>query len=297
MKAETMNSLREIGALLDQKQLLRVHDGGIVMPDETAGSKSTKGKEKSYVSRRQRRSATRSRQRAAGRQGQTHRPRPPRRSGDPDVRTSLQKRYEAEIDAVLEAYPGTQKWHQTDGMWLRTDSAILYGLGKKATFLTALPYTPTLTIKSWGFWTTAISTEWIGPRHTNFPEGTICAFEPKDETWGVEDGIVKLLDLYSVWACRHLHLEASGRWPGRQVVHHPYERLSELRADEFCGCDNSDMLYGNCCQKRDLARDQYADRLDFVSNFPNGGARKPPEEILKVIRSREEPPPILSLFS
>ena len=290
-----MNSLREIGVLLDQNQFPRVYNGGVVMPGETAVRSLMPGKEKEYGRPRQRRPATGSWQGPTGRQGQTYRPRSSRRAA-PNISSSLQEQYEAELDEIQEAYPGTKSWHQTEGLWLLTESTILNGLGKKATFLTAIPYTSTSTVRSWGYWTTAISAQWIGPRHTNFTDGSICAFEPRDKTWVIGENLLRLLDLYSLWALRHLHLEKFGRWPGYQSVSHPYERLSELRDDEFCGCGNSDKLYGDCCKKQDLARDRVADALDFFDRT-NGGSRTPPEAISKFISRGEEPPSIIALLS
>ncbi len=296
VQTDIQNTLREIGAQLDQNLFPSVYNGGIVMPSETTVSPSTLGKEKNYASSRQRRPATRPWQGAARRQRQAYRPRPTR-GATSVVCSGLQKKYEAELDEVLEAYPGTKCWHQAEGMWLLTDSILLDGLGKKATFLTIIPYIKKFVAKSWGFWTTPIYNEWIGPRHTNFPDGSICAFEPRDGTWVGGDRIVTLLDLYSLWALRHLHLKILGKWPGYQSVPHPYERVTELRDDEYCGCANSDRMYVDCCKKHDLARDQPADALDFLLNFANGGSRTPPKDILKFIRHREEPPPIINFLS
>lgn len=265
------------------------------MPGETTVPREKLGKETENVKRRKRRSATEPRQRAAGRQGQAHRSGSSRRSGPPVICASLQKQYAAELDAVQEAYPGTKVWHKTEGLWLLTESTILSGLGKKATFLTAIPYRQASTAKSWGFWTTAISAQWIGPRHTNFPDGSVCAFELRDETWVMGDSIVTLLDLYSVWACRHFHLETFGRWPGRQAVHHPFERLTELNDDEFCGCDGSGKLYRDCCKKHDLDEDRIALAADFRIHYCDG-LRSPPELISKFVRYGGELPPFVGLL-
>ncbi len=290
-----MTILREVGAQLDHDCYPRIHDGGVVLP-AAAVSCSTRSKEKTNVTSRQRRSTTRPWQGPSGRQRQAYRPRPAR-GATPVVCSGLQKQYEAELDAVQEAYPDTECWHEIEGMWLLTESTLLHGLGKKATFLTMLPYNKKFAVKSWCFWTTPIFVDWIGPRHTNFPDGSICAFEPRDKTWISGDSIVKLLDLYSLWAFRHLHLEICGRWPGYQSVRHPYERLTELRDDEHCGCAHSDRMYADCCKKRDLARDKTADARDFLLNITEGGLREPPKDILKFIRHREEPPPIINFLS
>lgn len=289
MDFKAQELLREIGSDLDHHEFPCVYDGGVVMPSETTSLPSTLGREKNNVSPRQRRPA------AGSWQGPTRRQGPPRKTA-PVICAGLQKQYEAELDAVQEAYPGTKSWHQIEGLWLLTESTILNGLGKKATFLTAIPYTLTSTARSWGYWTTALSAQWIGPRHTNFPDGSICAFEPRDKTWVIGDTLIKLLDLYSVWALRHLHLEKLRRWPGYQSVPHPFERLWELRDDEFCGCGNSDKLYIDCCKKQDLAKDGKADLIYFL-RWANGGSRKPPEDILNFINRRKEPPPIIALLS
>ena len=301
VQTEIIKILQEIGTQLDQHQFPTVYNGGVVMPSETTVSPSTMGQEKSNDTSRQRRPAARPWQGAPGWQRQAYRPRPTR-GATPVVCSGLQKKYEAELDAVRKAYPGTECWHQAEGMWLLTDSILLVGLGKKATFLTMIPYIKKFAAKGWGFWTTPIYNEWIGPRHTNFPDGSICAFEPRDETWTSGDSIVTLLDLYSLWALRHLHLEIFGRWPGHQSVPYPYERLTEFRDNEHCGCGNSDRLYVDCCKKHDLARDQKADALEFLLNFSNGGLRTPPKDILKFIHllkfihHREEPPPIINFL-
>ena len=149
----------------------------------------------------------------------------PARETAPLVSTSLQTHYDEELDAIQMAYPGTQVWHQDDGLWLLTKSSLVTDLRQAAIFLTGISYAQS-GVKAWGFWTHPLaSATWIGPRHTNFPDGSICAFHPTDGTWLIGDPIVQLLDLYSVWAVRHLHLTVVGRWPGPQAVIHPYERI------------------------------------------------------------------------
>jgi hypothetical protein len=179
-------------------------------------------------------------------------------------------------------------------MWLLTNSAVLNGLGKKATFLVAIPFDPRLRVRSWGFWTTVIGVRWIGPRHTNWPDGDICAYTPSDGTWKVGGSLVKLLDLNTLWALRHLHFEEFGRWPGYHSAPHPYERITELQDDEFCGCENSHRLYRDCCKVSDLAEDQARIALDFCLRYLGGGTRRAPEIIAKFAMRRSDPPQIRS---
>lgn len=243
---------------------------------------------------RQRRSEARSWEGASGRQGSARRSWSPRQTA-PVVCTYLQEKYEDELDAVHEAYPSTQIWHQEAGLWLLTESSLLPGLRQKAIFLTGIFFARKI-VRSWGFWGDFLAgSTWIGPRHTNFPDGSVCAFEPTDGTWIIGDSIVELLDLYTLWALRHLHLQVFGRWPGHQAVRHPYERILELREDEHCGCGQSDKLYGECCRNKDLARSRIADAVNFNLHF-SGGLRKPPSSVVKFIHEQIEPPQFSDLL-
>lgn len=127
---------------------------------------------------------------------------------------------------------------------------------------------------------------WIGPRHTNFPDGSICAFDPADSTWVLGDPLVELLDIYTIWAVRHLYLQTFGRWPGRQSVAHAAERVLEFRPDEYCGCAEGHRLYRECCMTKDLARNRIEDSLTFF--WRTGGFRNPPDAVKKFVSERRE---------
>ncbi len=289
MHINSQNILEKIGCQLDNNIFPLVKNGGIVMPNDSAVSLSTMGEEKENERKRKRRSKTRSRNGTTGRE----------RASDQTssiICTDFQTQYESELNAVLEAYPKTRVWRQPDGLLLLTESALLASNHLPATFFIMIPYAKTEVVKGWGFWTSAIGIEWIGPRHTNFPDGSICAFEPSDGTWSKGDPIIELIDLYSLWALRHIHLKIFGRWPGRQAVHFPYERILELRSDEYCGCKHSDKLYGECCQKNDLKRNRVSDAVNFTITFHNG-FRNPPDIVTNIILYRTNPPKINDLVS
>lgn len=294
--SETKNMLWEIGLLLDRNQYPRIYNGGLVKPGDASIVSSIPGEESKHVNQRQRRSTARSRNGAARWQRASNRAWTTGTTA-PFINPDIRKNYEEEIEAVQEAYPGTKVWQQETGLWLLTESTVLPGLGKKATFLTAIPYSENLVQKSWGFWTTTVSYEWIGPRHTNFPDGSMCAFDHKDGTWAIGDNIIKLLDLYTLWALRHAHLKVFGRWPGRQAVPYSYERVTELKDDEYCGCDNADHLYADCCKKYDRAKPLIKIFLDFMYHTKGHITRQPPPEILKFLDNRESPPPIKNLLT
>jgi len=269
----------------------RIKNGGFVTPSGLAVP-PTLGEEKYYEE--QRRSATRSRKGTPGGERSAGRPWSARQAA-PLVSTSSQVRYEDELDAIRHAYPGTKVWQQEDGLWLLTESSLLLGLRKAAIFLIGVSYTKTI-VQGWGFWRCSLGgLTWIGPRHTNFPDGSICAFHPTDGSWVFGDRIVELLDLYTLWALRHLHLEVFGRWPGQQAVFHPYERILELKEDEYCGCGRFDRLYGECCRDRDVSRNRIADAVNFVIEFA-GGLRNPPSAIVRSAREQSEPPPLNDLL-
>lgn len=187
-------------------------------------------------------------------------------------------------------------WREDDALWLLTRSSLLPGLWQRALFVTALSFGRAL-VRGWGFWETiATSPIWIGPRHTNFPDGSICAFDPADKTWLIGDSVVELIDLYTLWALRHLHLQIFGRWPGRQSAHYPSERIAEINDDEYCGCGKSDRRYRDCCKHADLARDQVRDAVNYQLRC-FGGLRFPPRSVTQFVSRRSNPPRIDQLLS
>lgn len=242
-----------------------------------------------YERQRTRRSKTRPRDGTTRRQG-------PASEASSLICADLQTRYESELNAMYEAYPKTRVWKQQEGMLLLTESALLSGLEQPAIFLVAIPYAKHLFVRGWGFWgVSVVGIEWIGPRHTNFPDGSICAFEPSDGTWKSGDSLTQLLDFYSLWALRHLHMKVFDRWPGYQAVHTPYERILELRPEEHCGCEHSDRLYGECCQKNDKKRNIIADAINFTLKS-HGGRRMPPPMVTDFVLNRTNPLNVADLF-
>ena len=282
--------LSEIGEQLDRNIFPVVENGGIVMPSTSAKSLLIMGEENDHDRpRRQNRPETKSRKRASGRKGKT-RKHGTTNAAAPVISQNLEQIYFSEIDAILEAYPETQIWKQEGGMWLLSYSSLLTDTLDNAAFLCAIPFLPTISVRSWGFWN---SSSWIGPRHTNPPDGTICAFEPSDGTWFPGDSIVKLLDIYSLWAVRQLHLQRFNHWPGAQVAHNAFERLTEVKEDELCGCGSLYKSYGECCKPKDLKRNQITDAISFI--LEGGADRQPPAEVVRFIKEKNNPPLILNL--
>jgi hypothetical protein len=293
MEARALAILARMGDQLDKHVFPGVADGGLVVLNESSVplNEST---ERNHGRKEERGSA------AGSRSGTTGRERSPggaRPAGDAAsvIGAGLQAQYEAQLSALGTHYPGAQFWHQNDGVWLLTPSTLLPELDQSAIFITGISFS-VRKVLSWAFWANALAyVQWIGPRHTNFPDGSICAFEPLDGTWEFGDPLVDLLDIYTLWAVRHLHLQQFGRWPGYQSIHFAGERLLELRGDEHCGCANSARLYADCCMPRDMAGNRIAQLLDF--HRKTGGTRKPPEPVVKFARSQEHLPDLANLVS
>jgi hypothetical protein len=293
MDAVTQEDLAQIGRALDRHQFTRVLNGGLVVLDEHVVP-LTASTERFYERENERGSAVGARQRSAGWQRPSGGSWPPSATAQV-VCADPEEQYKAELDGLAEHYPGAQFWHQNEGVWLLTKSRLLSGLRQYAIFLTGI-FFPGRMVRSWAFWADPVAFPlWIGPRHTNFPDGSVCAFEPMDRTWIFGEPLVKLLDLYAVWALRHLHLQAFGRWPGQQAIHFPGERILELSADEHCGCANSERLYGECCMPKDMAGDRIAACLAFF--WRTGGFRVPPQPVVDFVRHGKTVPSVADLFN
>ena len=296
MNAQAKKLLEEVGSQLDAGIFPIVKNGGIVMPSDLPRPSHTLGLEKCDVRRQERPEGKWPAWESWSRRGESRqwsrkpwqpwesRPRPRAAStAAPLVGSPSSTAYERELGALQQFYPGVQQWEQDQGIWLLVESGLLPGLRQSALFLVGVSYS-CATVRSWAFWQDPLAAPtWIGPRHTNFPHCSICAFEPADGTWSYGEPLVALLDLYTVWAVRHLYLHVFEHWPGPQAVHLPYERLLELNPDEHCGCGSKNGRYGECCRPSDLARNRMKDAVEFV--FWSGGAlRSAPEAVERFVR-------------
>lgn len=278
--------LQRIGEVLDARQAVRVKDGGIIILDPE--SASTAVQEKNDEQRQGAgRPAARSRQRSARRQGPSRRSRPP---GTQPRLLCLSAAYQQQLEDVRRAYPGATITLDEHGVWLSARSQLLAGIGREAIFLIALPDKSEVEPRGWAFWDQGGEIEWIGDRHTNFFDGSVCAYSTaNDRAWSPGGDLRTLLDLYTVWALRHLHLAVIGRWAGRQYAlldpagrPMPYYRLMEFRDGELCSCD-SGSRYGNCCKPHDLAQNFPSVVRQFQALHQGRGIhdRQPPDPIIR----------------
>jgi len=275
--------LQQVGVELKELRQVRVQTGGLVVPDYApAGEAKENG---NGERQKQARPAARSRSRHPGRQG------PPRRlrstGSAPQLRgVELRAHYEAQVVELQKAYPSARVVaSDAGGMWLQVESAVLNGLDHTATFLVAVPFSADQFPKSWGFWNLEDGPTWIGRRHTNFADGSVCAFVPDSQTWTPGGRLDALLDLYSVWALKQLHLAVFGRWPGGQFSPHPFYSLIEFGDDELCSCKNEPPRhYGDCCKPDHLRQPLLALKADFELKMRCRLIdRNPPQHILDFI--------------
>ncbi len=298
LSGDARSELRRIGEGLDARQPVRVKDGGIVILDP--GPALAAVQEKSDEQRQgTRRPAARSRQGSARRQGPSGRLRP---SGAEPRVVGLAGNYARQLEDVQRAYRGTSLLPDEDGVWLLARSRILDKLAREAIFLIALPDIPDVEPRGWAFWEQAGQVEWIGPRHTNMGDGSVCAYHSKfDKAWAPGGDLRTLLDLYSVWTLRHLHLAAFDRWAGRQYAMpdeagrcDPYYRLVQFKPDEQCSC-GSERRYGECCRPRDLKLPFLGIRRAF--EIRNCGQnildRAPPKAVLDAVTAGRNAPPAI----
>lgn len=287
MEPSSRDVLTEIGRQLDVNVFPQVFDKGVVMPSASDVASSALGEEIDYEQQRPRGPAAGSRKGTARRKGTSSRSR--QASASPRISNGLLRTaYEKQLTSLEKAYPESRVFPDDDGMWLQTQSSVLSGLDYGATFLIALPFAPGVGPRAWGFWNGPGGPHWIGPRHTNFLDGSVCAFSPGDNVWTEGGNLTSLMDLYTVWALRHLHLTALGRWPGRQYslpapneVLNPYYRLVQCKDDELCGCGSLNARYAECCKPRDLRFDFGRLAQEFVRRMGGRlGDRKPPLAIV-----------------
>jgi hypothetical protein len=68
----------------------------------------------------------------------------------------------------------------------------------------------------------------------------------------------------------------------------------EFKDDEFCGCDQSDKYYRDCCKEKDILRDPMAAHRSYL--LQTGGVRRPPDSVMNFVRSQGEPPKLKELL-
>lgn len=255
MNPQTADLLYQIGKDLDLGKFPCVYDGGIVWPAQADVDFQSLGLE---IQNGQTSSASQPRQPwQTGTSGPSHHS--PTAGSEPAREASAAPSLACGgsglsewVRALAAAYHGTEVAETRGALWLRVPASLLPRLGYRAIFVVAL--LPERGIeRGWAFWDHGIwGLQGIGPRHTNYGDASICAYDSRDGGWGYGEPLVALLDLFAVWAVRHLFLSQFGHWPGPQASFSPFERLREFRDDELCGCALPNGRYADCCKPGDL---------------------------------------------
>lgn len=288
--------LREIGECLDRDEYPAVHAGGVVKPGTPHRHNDSPGTERMSHGEETAGFRAQTGPRAAGawpaRRSTNARPRKAGASSSVVQQPALAQVAGVDLAGVAAAYPEVRMRHTPDLVWLSLWISPIQGLSDSALMITAYPFSPRRRILSWAWWGNGL---WIGERHTNYPDGSICSFEPADGTWARNGGLVTLFDLHTLWIVRHLFLKRFGRWPGRQLLHTPHERITENGPKEFCGCDSGER-YESCCRERDLGLNALQRLSEFRQRF-GCGIRRPPAELLDFLCGGRTTEPPLDLVA
>jgi hypothetical protein len=224
-------------------------------------------------------------------------PAPPTASGaDPESsstngRESLIEDYKAHL-AEVRLYFDITTIDTDDGLWLIAPMWPIGKSGPRFNVALFLPNNRFVTPTAFGFRSSGQLARQISKKHTNSPEGSICAWSDGDIKWEPGDSPFLLLRLYAEWLLCQLYYRSEGCWPGRQSGLNEVYRWNEFKPNEWCDC-GSKKRYGECHQSSDAALVAYL-RLQGKSVAPL--IRETPKSVLKFARSGwRKPPPINDL--
>lgn len=181
--------------------------------------------------------------------------------GSPAIEAS----HGAELRVLAQAYPVVVT-ESDDGFWLAIRTKPLGPDGPKAHVLIAVSCNRSVLPRAWAFETIGTQPRPFAPKHTNFPDGSICAFAPTSDAWKPEDGLLDLVDHYVIWMIKSWHRTVFGWWPGKQAGVVAFYRAQEFDGREFCGC-GSGLLYAFCHRGRDLAVPEEVAQKQFETAF------------------------------
>jgi hypothetical protein len=292
--------LKEIGADLDLGRQLKVLAEGVLWPSTASAASIQVLGPPEYDDVAARKAANRTEGEGEGERREGQEPKPegrsrrtwPSSSASPEFRKSqlagiASDHHTKDLASALAAYPQFKVRLAPPGVWLSGRIQPIPSLPDGASIVMVYPFEPSYTIRGWAWWDCGI---WVGPRHTNYGDGSICAFEPTDRTgvWRAGDPLLQLLDYWASWLGRHIYLTRMGRWPGPQSLHTAFERLNEHRPGEMCGCGSS-VRYEQCCRIKDTALSATVRKEEFRKVFP-WPFRHPPITYQDCMRLAMQPP-------
>jgi hypothetical protein len=201
---------------------------------------------------------------------------------------ALRPRYAHLLKSVREFYPSLLSREVKDGLWVIVQSHPL-GLGDPRFWICLfLPYSDLFDPKAFAFSKISPPLRAVGPRHTNYPDASICAYIPADDAWRPGDSPLTLLNLYAEWIVCHLYFELEQRWPGAQFGMDAIYRNVEFGAQDWCTCD-SGRRYGECHMGSDRVE---VEMLKLRGKYVGLGTRIVPASIEKFARSKWKRSPV-----
>jgi hypothetical protein len=179
----------EVGAALFEGRGLQASRSGLISIRPTFETRDEKG-----VGDEQRKGSSRPEARPWPRRQRA------RGSSDSHAAELGRAEYRFQVSNLREHYPGTRAWDgDTNGLWLAVPTLPLGEGGPRANLHITIPRDRDVPIVSWGFWELRDETCWVGHRHTNYPDGSICAFPPDGDFWVDGQRLVDYADLLSEW--------------------------------------------------------------------------------------------------
>jgi hypothetical protein len=284
--------VREVGLALFEGRCLQAKQGGFIAVLDTAPTQDVKGECNDEGQELQRSAAgpRQGRQRTSGRSGQSR-----RGSSDPSRAVVGRQRLISQTSGQLRKhYSGVRLWKEIggNGVWLAVSIFPAGKVGPQADFVIAVPTNPTFRILSWGFWCTTDGPVWIGPKHTNYPDGSACPFPADGAAWTEAHDLIAYVDRLAEWSMRHLYLDAEGVWPGSHEGAHIYYRLRHTHPRECCTRCRSLNPYESCCLPLDQKEFVSSHRADFISMYgADVGDQRPHSRLLRWMETKEGSPP------
>jgi hypothetical protein len=182
---------------------------------------------------------------------------------------------------VKEYYPSLISHEVGDGRWVIVQSYPLGRDGPRFWVCLFLPHSDHFDPKAFAFWKISPLPRPVGPRHTNYPDASVCAFIPEDDAWRPGDSPLTLLNLYAEWLICQLYFGLEEKWPGAQFGMDAIYRSTEFGPNDWCTCD-SGRRYADCHMEPDRIE---VEALKQRGEYRDHGSRKVPPAIQRFAKS------------
>jgi hypothetical protein len=246
--------LKTVGEALDAGRQALVFDEGFVGMNDEHESEVISDVPQGQASRPSARS------RAGQRASSRSRGRPPGQA-EPFRSPAVEAAHGAGFRLLAQHYEAL-RFEDRNGLWAAVKTKPLGLGGPQAHLLVAAPTDKAISPRAWAFAGIGPKTELFALKHTNFSDASICAFTKPSGAWTASDGLLPLVDHYSLWIAKSWHREVFGWWPGEQVGACALYRRLEFVEREWCGC-GSGQRYADCHRDPDRLVTEAAARREF----------------------------------